>query len=127
MYSITGRTCKVINELGNRFLEFVYERVFIIVLSDAGFFIQAQRLVKGHFHRDIGNNFCSDLFVKEEEVRAIAPEHQVRIINYLNVAGIRTEFLINFGKIKFEFKRFTRNAKRPNIDTQNKENSCTLM
>ena len=73
VYSITGRTCKVINELGNRFLEFVYDRVFIIVLSDAGFFIQAQRLVKGHFHRDIGNNFCSDLFVKEEEVRSHCP------------------------------------------------------
>ena len=41
-------------------------------------------------------------------MKALTPEHQAQIINYLNATGIEVGLLINFGNPKLEYKRFTR-------------------
>jgi GxxExxY protein len=48
------------------------------------------------------------VIVELKAVKAIAPEHQAQIINYLNATGIEVGLLINFGNPRLEYKRFTR-------------------
>ena len=38
-------------------------------------------------------------------VRALAPEHQAQVINYLKVTGHEVGLLLNFGRPKLEYKR----------------------
>jgi GxxExxY protein len=66
------------------------------------------------FRGECVGDFYADLFVEEKvivelkAVKALAPEHQAQIINYLNATGIEVGLLINFGNPKLEYKRFTR-------------------
>jgi len=66
------------------------------------------------FRNQCVGEFYADIFVEEKvivelkAVKAIAPEHQAQIINYLNASGIEVGLLINFGNPKLEYKRFTR-------------------
>jgi GxxExxY protein len=75
------------------------------------------------FRGECVGEFYADLFGEEKvivelkAVKAIAPEHQAQIINYLNATGIKVGLLINFGNPKLEYKRFTRN-KNMNMDKQ---------
>jgi hypothetical protein len=59
-------------------------------------------------------------------VRALAPEHQAQIINYLNATSIEVGLLINFGNPRLEYKRFTR-SKTDRIRTPPSCPSCTSM
>ncbi len=66
------------------------------------------------FRGECIGDFYADIFVEDkvivelEAVKAIAPEHQAQIMNYLNAAGIEVGLLISFGNPKFKYKRFTR-------------------
>ena len=48
------------------------------------------------------------MIVELKAAKAIAPEHQVQIINTLEATGIEVGLLIHFGNPKLETKRFTR-------------------
>ncbi len=48
------------------------------------------------------------VIVELKAAKAIAPEHQAQIINYLKATGFEVGLLINFGNPKLEYKRFTR-------------------
>ena len=49
-----------------------------------------------------------EVIVELKAAKAIAPEHQAQIINYLKATGIEVGLLIHFGNPKLETKRFTR-------------------
>ena len=49
-----------------------------------------------------------EVIVELTAAKAIAPEHQAQIINYLKATGIEVGLLINFGNPKLEYKRFSR-------------------
>lgn len=103
------------NELGAGFLESVYEKALLLVLRQKGLSALSQRPVKVMFRGECVGDFYADIFVEEKvivelkAVKAIAPEHQAQLINYLNATGIEVGLLINFGAPKLEYKRFTRN------------------
>ena len=67
-----------------------------------------------HFRQRIVGEFYADLFVEGKVIvelkaaKAITPEHQAQIINYLKATGIEVGLLINFGNPKLEYKRFSR-------------------
>ncbi len=48
------------------------------------------------------------VIVELKAAKAIAPEHQAQIVNYLKATGFEVGLLINFGDPKLEYKRFTR-------------------
>ena len=112
--SVIGCAFAVINELGAGFLESVYEKALLLALRQEGLSAIAQHPVKVMFRGECVGDFYADLFVEEKvivelkAVKAIAPEHQAQIINYLNATGIKVGLLINFGNPKLEYKRFTR-------------------
>ncbi len=105
---ISGCAFEVINELGTGFLESVYERALAIALQDKGLRVHV------HFRQRIVGEFYADLVVEGKVIvelkaaKAIDPEHQAQIINYLKATGIEVGLLINFGNPKLEYKRFTR-------------------
>jgi GxxExxY protein len=111
---VIGCAFEVINELGVGFLESVYEKALRLALWQKGLSAVSQHPVKVMFRGECVGDFCADIFVEEKvivelkAVKAIAPEHQAQIINYLNATGIEVGLLINFGNPKLEYKRLTR-------------------
>lgn len=114
---VIGCAFDVINELGSGFLESVYENAMLLALSEVGLNVQSQVPIPVNFRGKRVGDFYADLLVEGKvivelkAVRALAPEHQAQIINYLNATGIDVGLLINFGNPKLEFKRFTRSRK----------------
>lgn len=120
---IIGCAFEVINELGSGFLESVYGKALLLALLQKGLSAVSQHPVKVMFRGECVGDFYVDIFVEEKvivelkAVKAIAPEHQAQIINYLTATGIEVGLLINFGSSKLEYKRFTRKTKW-NMDIQ---------
>lgn len=112
---VIGCAFEVIKELGAGFVESVYERALLVTLRQKGMAAISQHPIKVMFRCVCVGEFVADIFVEEKvivelkAVKAIAPEHQAQVINYLNATGIEVGLLINFGNPKLEYKRFTRN------------------
>ena len=115
---IIGCAFEVSNELGSGFLESVYEKAMCIALRQKGLSVQPQHPIKVFFRGICVGDFAADLFVEGvilvelKAVKAIAPEHQAQIINYLIATSTDVGLLINFGNPKLEYKRFTRTINR---------------
>lgn len=115
--AIIGCAFEVINELGVGFLESVYEKALAIALQEKGLKVLCQHPIQVHFRARVVGDFYADIFVEHKvivelkAVKAIAPEHQAQIINYLTATGIEVGLLINFGSPRLEYKRFTRNKR----------------
>jgi len=111
---VIGCAFEVIHELGVGFLESVYEKALVLALRQKGLLAISQHPVRVMFRGECVGDFYADILVEEKvivelkAVKAIAPEHQAQVINYLNASGIEVGLLINFGNPKLEFKRFTR-------------------
>ena len=111
---IIGCAFEVMNELGTGFLESVYERAMLLALRQKGQSVVTQHPIKVMFRGECVGDFFADLLVEEKvivelkAVKALTPEHQAQIINYLIATGIDVGLLINFGKPRLEYKRFTR-------------------
>ncbi len=112
--TVLGCAFEVSNELGAGFLESVYEKALLLALRQKGLSAVAQHAVKVMFRGECVGDFYADIFVEDKvivelkTVKAIAPEHQAQIINYMNATGIEVDLLINFGNPKLEYRRFTR-------------------
>ena len=111
---------EVYNELGNGFLESVYENALHIVLTGYGLYVERQKGINVFFRGKIIGDFKADLIVNEKviielkAVRALDPAHEAQLINYLKATNIEVGLLLNFGR-KPEFKRFVYDNKRKNI------------
>ena len=76
--------------------------------------VQCQHPIHVHFRQRIVGEFYADLFIEGKVIvelkaaKAIAPEDQALIINYIKATGIEVGLLIHFGNPKRETKRFTR-------------------
>jgi GxxExxY protein len=112
--AVIGCAIEVINELGAGFVESVYERALLLALRQKGLRCDSQCPVTVLFRGESVGDFIVDILVEQKvlvelkAVKAIAPEHQAQIINYLKATGINVGLLINFGSPKLEYKRFTR-------------------
>ena len=102
---------EVANELGAGFLESVYEKALLVALNEKG--IDAVNQVplavtfQGH---NVGDFFAdivveSKVVVEVKAVRALLPEHQAQVINYLKATKMDVGLLVNFGGAKVEIKR----------------------
>jgi GxxExxY protein len=117
---------EVYNELGDGFLESVYESALYIVLTGYGLHVERQKDISVFFRGSIVGYFKADLIVEEKvitelkAVRTLDPAHEAQLINYLKATNIEVGLLLNFGR-KPEFKRFVYDNKRKNIsDNQRK-------
>jgi GxxExxY protein len=119
---IIGCAFEAINELGAGFLESVYHNALRLALEQKGLSVTSQHPIAVMFRGQCVGDFYADLFVENvviveiKAVKALAPEHQAQVINYLKATSIEVGVLINFGNPKLEYKRLTR---MKNIDAQN--------
>ena len=96
---ILGCAFEVMKELGAGFLESVYERALLVALRQKGLSAQSQHPVRVMFRGECVGDFYADLLVEEQvmvelkAVKAIAPEHQAQVINYLNATGVEVGLL----------------------------------
>ncbi len=108
------------NELGDGFLESVYEHALYVVLTEYGLQVERQRDISVYFRSQIIGNFKADLIVNEKvivelkAVRVLDHAHEAQLINYLKATNNEVGLLLNFGR-KPEFKRFVYDNKRKNI------------
>jgi len=102
---------EVYNELGDGFLESVYEKAMMIVLTGYGLEVNNQKYLPVYFRGNLVGEFKADIIVNDKvivelkAVKTIVPEHEAQVINYLKATGIEVGLLLNFGR-KPEFKRF---------------------
>ncbi len=113
-YALVGAAMEVYNELGNGFLEDVYQDCLEIELNARRIPFVAQlelRIVyKG---KPIQRKYRPDLLVYGEiivELKAIknlTNNEYAQLLNYLKTSGKRVGYLLNFGSEKgLEWKRF---------------------
>jgi len=121
--AIIGCAFDVINALGAGFLESVYHKALQIALAEKGLAVASQHPIAVMFRGQCAGDFCADLLVEGvvmvgiKALKALAPEHQAQVINYLKATGIEVGLLFNFGTPKLEYKRLSR-CKDRNINIQ---------
>jgi len=112
---IIGCAYSVHNALGPGFLEKVYENSLRIELEESGLAVKQQQPIPVCYRDRIVGDFFAYLLVEGrvvvelKAVRAIAPEHEVQLVNYLQATGIDEGLLINFGpsvKVKRKFREY---------------------
>lgn len=102
-------------ELGCGFLEKVYQEALAIQLEEMGIRFEREKHlpISYHGHR-LACDYVADFVVDEKviielkAVSALDKVHEAQLINYLKATGIKVGFLMNFGTIKFDFKRMAR-------------------
>ena len=112
---------EVAKELGAGYLESVYEKALLIALQQKGLHAKAQFPLSVRFRGHVVGEFYADILLEDKviielkTVRALAPEHQAQLINYLNATKIEVGLLVNFGNPKLEYKRLHRHKQAESI------------
>jgi len=103
-YALIGACFDVYNELGNGYLEDVYQESLEIELTDRAILFIAQpklpiyykgRLLRKHYEADL--IVLDKIIVELKAVKTILPEHEAQLLHYLKSTGRRIGYLINFG------------------------------
>lgn len=120
-----GACFEVAKELGAGYLESVYEKALLIALQQKGLDVKAQFPLSVKFRGHVVGEFYADILLEDKviielkTVRALTPEHQAQVINYLNATGIEVGLLVNFGNPKLEYKRLHRYKQTVDIKLDN--------
>ncbi len=101
---IIGCAFAVHSKLGTGFLEKVYENAMVLELGKNGLAVQQQIPITVRYDGLPVGEYFADLAVENRIIcelkanLAIAPEHEVQLVNYLAATGFDIGLLINFGK-----------------------------
>ena len=116
---------EVTKELGAGFLESVYEKALVMALRQKGLDVKEQYPLNVTFRGHVVGEFYADILLEGKVIielktaRALTPDHQAQLINYLNATGIEVGLLVNFGNPRLEYKRLHRYKQVPKISTGN--------
>lgn len=116
---IIGAFYNVYNELGFGFLEKVYENAMVVELRTMGLKVTKQQNIKVTYKNIEVGDYYADLLVEDRVIielkaaEALAPEHELQLINYLKATDIEVGLLLNFGKKPQRIRKiFTNNNKQ---------------
>lgn len=112
-YDFIAACFEVHREMGHGFLEDVYQESLELELAARGIAFTAQSKLELFYKETrLRKNYEADLIVmggiivEIKAVRALAPEHEAQIINYLRATRKRVGYLVNFGAHpQLEWKR----------------------
>ena len=112
-YLIQGAIFEVYKEMGNGFLEAVYQECLEAELEFRKIpFVSQQTLALQYKGKILKQTYKPDLIcfekiiVELKGVSAIAKEHQAQVLNYLKATGLKLGLIVNFGAYpKVEIKR----------------------
>ena len=114
---VIGAAMRVHRVLGPGFVESVYQKALAWELRVAKLDAECERRLHVRYDGVLVGEFVADLVVdgcvliETKAVRALAPLHEVQLVNYLTASGIEIGLLLNFGSDRLEFKRKTRTYK----------------
>ena len=111
-YSIIGAAMSVHQELGQGFLESVYQEALQIEFVNRGIpFLREVKLpiyYRGHLLESFfqADFVCfSDVIIELKAIKIITENEQAQVINYLKATGFSLGLLINFGEKSLSFRR----------------------
>jgi GxxExxY protein len=115
-YALIGACFEVHKEMGNGYLEDVYQESLEFELTDRGIPFAAQpRPPIFYTGRALRKQYEADLLVLEKiivelkAVKALLPEHEAQLLHYLKSTGRRVGNLVNFGAYpKLDWRRRVR-------------------
>lgn len=104
VFRIRGAVFEVYRELGNGFLEAVYQECLSFEFDRAGVVFEAFKpLTLTYKNKVLQQTYqpdfvCYDKIIIElKATAAIAPEHRAQVLNYLKFTGLRLGLIVNFG------------------------------
>ena len=108
-----GACFEVYREMGNGYLEDVYQESLELELHDKNIsFVSKPKLTILYKGRLLRKQYEADLIVFDriivelKAVKAILPEHEAQLLNYLKSTGKRVGYLVNFGAFpKLDWRR----------------------
>lgn len=109
--AIIGAAFTVQNELGNGFLEKVYEKALAIELRDTGRRVETQKPLAVKYHGQIVGEYLADMLidgsvlVEFKAVQNLDPVHMAQCMNYLKATKLPVCLLLNFGQPRVQVKR----------------------
>jgi len=110
-HEIIGAAFEVHNELGNGFLESVYQAALLHELGLMGLSCKAQAPIEVRYKGIPVGVYYADILVAGKvicELKAaqeLTPIHAAQLLNYLKGTGIKVGLLINFGASRCQYKR----------------------
>ncbi len=118
VYRIVGAAMEVSNELGNGFLEAVYQEALGMELGRRQIpHTQQQRITISYKNTTLDKKYIADyvcfeqVIVEIKALRSITGIEESQLLNYLKATGFPVGLIINFGTPKLQWKRYanTRN------------------
>jgi GxxExxY protein len=114
-FQIIGCAMEVHRELGNGFLEAVYQEALSIEFNAKNIPNKAQANIDIFYkERLLDKKYISDFICFEEiiielkVVEKLKSEHYAQLLNYLKATNCKLGILINFGTTSLEYKRVIR-------------------
>ena len=110
-YKIIGLAMRVHRELGNGFLEKVYENALMVLFRKEGVHAEQQAPVTVHFDGEIVGEYYADILIDKKiilelkSVDKIIDAHRAQVLHYLKATGFRLGMILNFGKESLEYER----------------------
>jgi GxxExxY protein len=123
---------KVHRTLGSGFMEKVYESAMLIELHKAGLDALQQAPIAVCYEGNQVGEYYADLMVEQRIIyelkaaQAVAPEHELQLVNYLAATGVNTGLLFNIGK-SVSVKRKFRNYHKPTSAPSPENPACTAV
>lgn len=112
-YDIVGAAMEVHRNLGQGFLESVYQEALEVELCFLQIPFNSQEKIEIFYkNKPLDKFFVADLLcygeiiVELKAVSNILPEHEAQLINYLKATNLKLGLLINFGNKSLEYKRY---------------------
>jgi len=108
---IIGAAFEVHSELGNGFLEAVYQAALLHELGLRQLSCQAQAPIEVRYKAVPVGIYYADILVagkvicELKAVEKLVPIHEAQLLNYLKGTGIKVGLLVNFGGRRCEYKR----------------------
>ncbi|GAB4171438.1 MAG: hypothetical protein Fur0032_10640 [Terrimicrobiaceae bacterium] len=122
---VIGLAMKVHRALGPGFLESVYANALEIELRLAGVSFEREKKLQVMYQGEIVGEFTCDFYLdglvlELKAVTALVAAHEVQLVNYLTVTGVKEGLLLNFGGQSLEFKKKFRTYRDTGKDRINK-------
>ncbi len=109
---IIGLAIEVHKNLGNGFLEKVYENALMIEFKTNNIAAEQQLSIPVQYKENIVGEYFADILVENKiilelkTVKRIEPIHAAQLLHYLNATNLKLGYILNFAApSKLEFKR----------------------
>src|SRR5215469_5970058 len=108
---LIGAAFEVHNVLGFGFLEKVYQRAMQVELINRGIAVELEPKIQVQFKGVMVGDYLADLLVEKKIVVELKTDaayqavHEAQLLNELRGTGMKTGYLINFGRERVDYKR----------------------